>query len=105
MGPRFPPSAMRVVERLAACEAVERVRLFGSHARGDAGPTADVDLAVDAPTLTRAGWARLRADADESATLYPFDLVWTDGAPAALRARIDAEGVSIYEREGTPSAL
>ena len=77
-----PPSAMRVVEVLAAHPGVERIRLFGSRARGDHDPTSDVDFAVD-----------------EAATLSPFDLVWTDEAPDALRSRIDAEGVTLYDRE------
>lgn len=103
MDARVPASAMRVVALLAAHPAVERVRLFGSRARGDASPGADVDLAVDAPRLTRAAWVRLRADADDADTLHPFDLVWTSEAPPALRARIDAEGVTLHERKGTPA--
>lgn len=95
----IPPSAWSVVERLAAHPGVERVRLFGSRARGDHGPWSDVDFAIDAPTLAHADRARLAADADEAPTLYPFDLIWTDNAPQALRARIDAEGVPLYVRK------
>jgi len=33
--------------RIAACHGAYNVRVFGSMARGDAGPTSDVDLLVD----------------------------------------------------------
>lgn len=99
----LPPSAMRVVEILAAHPGVERVRLFGSRARGDHDPFSDVDFAVDAPTLNRDERTRLAFDADDARTLYPFDLVWTDEAPPALRARIDADGVILYDRHRTPT--
>ncbi len=101
----LPPSAMRVVEILAAHPGVERVRLFGSRARGDHDQWSDVDLAVDAPTLSHGDRARLAADADEAATLYPFDLVWTSEAPPTLCARIDADGVTLYDRHRTPAPL
>ena len=35
-----------MVDRIVAAFAPERVILFGSHARGDAGPQSDVDLLV-----------------------------------------------------------
>ena len=100
----LPPSALRVVEILAGCPGVERVRLFGSRARGDHDAGSDVDLAVDAPTLSRRDRVRLSLDADEARTLYPVDLVWTDEAPATLRARIDADGVPLYVREDAAAA-
>ncbi len=98
------PSALRVVDVLAAHPGVERVRLFGSRARGDHDAGSDVDLAVDAPEVSRSDRVRLALDADEAPTLYPFDLVRTDEAPAALRARIDAEGVPLYVRDHAAAA-
>ena len=100
----IPPSALSVVEILAAHPGVERVRLFGSRARGDHDLYSDVDLAVDAPALSRHDRARLSLDAGEARTLYPVDVVWTDEAPAALRARIDADGVTLYVRENAAAA-
>ena len=99
-----PPSALRVVELLAAHPGVERVRLFGSRARGDHDARSDVDLAVDAPTLSHSDRARLALDADEARTLYPVDAGWTEEAPDALRARIDADGVTLYVRENAAAA-
>jgi len=40
--------------RLAAKHGAHNVRLFGSAARGDAGPESDVDLLVDAGPVTSA---------------------------------------------------
>ena len=102
--PNLPASSWRVVELLAACPGVERVRLFGSRARGDHTDGSDVDLAIDAPSLTPHDRARLAADADEALTLYPFDLVWIEEAPESLRARIDADGVTLYDRQATATA-
>ena len=100
----IPPSALRVIEILAAHPGVERMRLFGSRARGDHDAYSDVDLAIDAPALGHHDRVRLALDADEARTLYPVDLVWRDEAPAALRAQIDAEGVSLHVREDTAAA-
>lgn len=36
-----------LVRRLAARHGGSNVRIFGSHARGEAGPSSDVDLLVD----------------------------------------------------------
>ena len=96
MTPAAIPSSVRpLVARLAAEPGVRRVVLFGSRARGDAGERADVDLALDAPGLSRAGWVRLRAEAEEARTLYSVDLVRLDAAPPALRERIEAEGIEL----------
>ena len=38
-----------IVRRLVAAYQPERVYLFGSHARGDAGPDSDFDLLVIVP--------------------------------------------------------
>ncbi|MDB5440044.1 MAG: polymerase beta, Nucleotidyltransferase, partial [Caulobacteraceae bacterium] len=46
-----------VAERLKAFDAVERIVLFGSRARADHGPRADIDLAVDCPGADPVVWA------------------------------------------------
>ena len=92
---RLPATVRPLVARLAASPGVRRVVLFGSRARGDAGERSDVDLALDAPTLSRDDWNRLAADAEDAETLYRVDLVRLSEAPAALRQRIEAEGVDV----------
>ena len=41
---RYDPIVRRVVDRLAAIYQPERIYLFGSKARGDAGPDSDYDF-------------------------------------------------------------
>lgn len=91
----IPPSVRPLVARLEAAPGVRRVVLFGSRARGDHRARSDVDLALDAPGLSRAAWVRLRGDADEARTLYRVDLVRLDEVPDRLRQRIEAEGIDV----------
>ena len=91
----LPASVRPLIRHLAATPGVRRVVLFGSRARGDAQPRADVDLALDAPGLTREGWVRLEAVAEEADTLYRVDLVRLGDAPPALRDQIAREGVAL----------
>ncbi len=94
--PALPEGVRRLVSRLGAEPSVRRVILFGSRARGDAGPRADVDLAVDAPGLAPREWLRLADMADAADTLLKIDLVRLDEAPPELHARIEAEGRTVH---------
>jgi predicted nucleotidyltransferase len=53
VSPRTDPSAARAIARMARRLArqfhPDRIILFGSHARGDAGPDSDIDLLVVLP--------------------------------------------------------
>jgi len=42
----IPPQALAISRRLTEALAPEQVFLFGSHARGDAGPDSDLDFLV-----------------------------------------------------------
>lgn len=94
----LPEGVRRLVGRLGSEPAVRRVILFGSRARGDAGPRSDVDLAVEAPLLTPRDWLRLSEMSEEADTLLKVDLVRLEEAPAELRARIEAGGRTLHER-------
>ncbi len=84
-----------------------RVVLFGSHARGEAGPDSDIDLLVilddDAPAerLTlRAGWESRRGF-DRPADVVPVrEAVYRRRAKIAGTLAYEAEidGISVYER-------
>jgi len=98
--PDRPPPEARVVAVLARFPEVERVYLFGSRARGDHAPRADIDLAVSCPRAGPARWARIADAAEEEAwTLLPIDLVRLEDASPDLRDRILSEGRLIHERE------
>ena len=47
--PILDPRLAEVVRRLVEAYEPERVYLFGSHARGDAGPDSDYDLLLVVP--------------------------------------------------------
>ena len=68
-----------IVRRLVAALQPERVYLFGSHARGEAGPHSDIDILVVVPDSSQPGYKRdrvaYRALRGVVATLEV--LVWT----------------------------
>lgn len=82
------------IRALARKHRVRTVRLFGSRARGDNGVRSDIDLAVSGGNI-----AAFSLDVDEkTSTLLRFDIVNLDrGISAALRARIDRDGIVLYD--------
>jgi hypothetical protein len=84
----------QVVRLLAEDFGATRVLLFGSLARGTAGPTSDVDLLVDGLPLEGLMQATARADrllAEANADLVPADRVRSEVLTRAL-----AEGILLY---------
>lgn len=90
-----------MVARLRGFPLVEAVWLFGSRARGDAAPRADIDLAVACPAAGVREWLDMTEAAQED-TLLKVDLVRLEEAPAELAARVRAEGRLVYERKAGP---
>jgi len=90
-----------IVRRLVAAYDPERVYLFGSHARGDAGPDSDFDLLVIVPddaTPDRCR-SRLAYEALRGTGVAADVVVWTRGyferrreVPASLPATVYKEG-------------
>ena len=89
---------LRIVAGLKSIPEVERVYLFGSRARGDGAPRADVDIAVSCPSADEDGWLRIWDTVERTETLLFVDLVRLEEAPQALKAQILSEGKLIYER-------
>lgn len=83
------------IERIAAKHGARNVRLFGSRARGDAGPGSDVDLLVD---MDR-GRSLLDLIALEQELQALFGIKVEVLTPASLspyvRARIEREAVPL----------
>ncbi len=115
MAARYHTSGLRVIDQELIDEVVrtivehcrpERIVLFGSHARGDAGPDSDLDLMVemesDLPPAQRRGMVRRLFDEE----LFPLDVVvYTPREIVEQRAHfgslmsyIDREGRVLYER-------
>ncbi len=81
-------------------DAVKRLRLFGSFARGDFGRHSDVDLALELEGAQADSWAFLASDFREKArTLRALDLVDPRNCSEELRRTIAGEGLVIYERK------
>jgi predicted nucleotidyltransferase/DNA-binding XRE family transcriptional regulator len=79
----------------AAAHGVSNVRLFGSVARGEDGPTSDVDLLVDVqPRVGLFGLAELRAELEQMLRTR-VDLVPAQGLKADVRSRVEAELVPL----------
>ncbi len=88
-----------VVDRAVRLVAPRRIWLFGSHARGGATPTSDVDLAFDVPPSARAGWAAFVLEtADDVPALVDMDLVDIGTCGPALAREILTTGRVVYER-------
>lgn len=88
-----------VADRLGAFREVDRIVLFGSRARGDAGARADIDLAVACPRADSRSWSEFVEAAEDSPTLLHIDLVRFETAPLHLREQIVREGRVLYERD------
>ena len=81
-----------------ASPGVERVWLFGSRARDEAAPRADIDLAVECPGAAPADFARVFLRMSELETLLPVDVVRLEEAGAEMSRRVLRDGVLLYER-------
>ncbi len=90
-----------IVRRLVAAYRPERMYLFGSHARGDAGPDSDFDLLVIVPDDAEPSRrrSRLAYEALRGTGIAADVVVWTRDyferrrvVPASLSAAIQREG-------------
>jgi uncharacterized protein len=88
----------RLRSRIAALPAVRLAVLFGSAARGEAGPRSDVDLGVlldpDTSDLRLQVGAELGRAAERE-----VDVIFLDSAPPLLRFEISRDGVLLFEKE------
>lgn len=74
---------------------VQRIRLFGSVARGDESASSDIDLAVDiAPTVGVFDLLRMRRVAERILD-RPVDLVPFDGLKPAVAEAVEREAVTL----------
>ncbi len=94
-----------IVERLRKAYGPERIYLFGSHARGEAGPDSDFDILVvvpdDVPPSRRK--SRLAYQALRGTGIAADVLVWTRSyfesrrhLKASLSAAVASEGRLLY---------
>jgi uncharacterized protein len=75
------------------------VLIFGSRAKGGARPGSDIDLAVIAPEMTDAEFARLWNAIDDLPLVFKVDLLhWDRLANPRLKDKIPREGCLFYAR-------
>lgn len=94
---KLPDFLDSLVQRVATVEAVERIILFGSWARGDNQPRSDIDLAILCPRATPQAWLEIKTLAESANTLYFVDIVRLDEAQEAFRKRILDEGIILWK--------
>ena len=93
-----------VLERLRAHEAelkamgVARLSLFGSVARGEAGPASDVDLAAEFDPAAEVGMFKYGAISQRLYDLLagPVDLIGEPARTSRMQAEIDRDRVRVY---------
>lgn len=81
-------------------ENVDRIIVFGSRAFGDYERYSDLDLAIDAPNMTKLEWLKLKEYAIYDLNAFiKVSLVHFSSNPAKLKSRITQTGKIIYARQ------
>lgn len=94
---RLPP----VLDVLSRFPEIERVILFGG---GDAGPRADIDIAISCPRADTRTWLAILYALDEAETLLHIDAVRAEDAGAEILREVARTGRVVYE-PGDAAAL
>ncbi len=89
---------MRRHERELRARGLTRLALFGSTARGDLGPSSDVDLLIEVDPACPFGlFAFVDLKADLAAILgRPVDLAFPDAMRPRLRAAVLRDAVEVF---------
>ena len=84
---------------IAEKDSVNRIIVFGSRALGDYEKYSDLDLAIDAPEITKYEWLKLKEFAIYDLNAFiKVSLVHYSSNPYKLKERINQTGKIIYER-------
>ncbi len=101
----LPSEAHAIARRLRETMAAEEVYLFGSHARGDAGPDSDLDFLAIVPESTKSRYQRAVQARDAiDGVSFPSDIIvltraeweWELKAPCSLSSTVAREGVALH---------
>lgn len=85
---------------IAKDDSVSRIIVFGSRALGDYEKYSDLDLAIDAPAMTKYDWLKLKEFAIYDLNAFiKVSLVHYSSNPDKLKDRINKTGKTIYERQ------
>jgi predicted nucleotidyltransferase len=83
------------VQEIKKLPFVEKILLFGSRARGNAGTYSDIDIAVVCPQADIFEWNKILDIVDAAQTLLPIDCVRFDKADVDLQEKIKKEGIVV----------
>ena len=101
MGTLYPVDEIRAkAVPIARRYGIRNLRLFGSHARGEARKDSDVDLHIDKGNLTGLFSYYAMVDELEQALGCHVDLVLDGSRDAQFLERIAREEVPLYVAEG-----
>ncbi len=102
-------TVQQIVKVIASRLSPRRIILFGSYARGEAGPHSDLDLFVemDPPLPVRGRSSQIKRLFDpypcpmDIVVYSPEEVAYWQQAPASLVASVLREGKVLYERKRT----
>lgn len=95
----LPIEAIAFLDELSQRDSVEKLIIFGSRACGDYDKYSDIDLAIIAPSFTKADWVMLRAKAiHEIRVVFRISIVNFLSNPVRLQEKIYENGEVIYEQ-------
>jgi predicted nucleotidyltransferase len=93
----LPDSVQSIVKLLTKAVQPERIRLFGSRARGDFRPDSDFDIAVYFDRAKTSEWNRILVELEEKPiSLFKIDLVDFESVSPEFKKNIAAEGCDLY---------
>ena len=98
MDPTTAISRLKAHEAELRAMGVSGLSLFGSVARGDAGPDSDVDLAARFDPAAEVGMVKYGAILERLRTLLrvPVDLVGEPARTARMQAEIDRDRAAVF---------
>ncbi len=101
----LPPEARAIGQRLTEALGPDRIYLFGSYARGEAGPDSDLDFLVVVPRSTKSRYQRaVEARGFVRDIVVPKDIIvltrteWEREikAPCSLSSTVLREGIALH---------
>jgi predicted nucleotidyltransferase len=101
----LPPEAHAIACRLTEALSPDRIYLFGSHARGEAGPDSDLDFLVIVPQSKKTRYQRaVEARGYLREIFVPKDIIvltqaeWERElkAPCSLSSTVLREGIALH---------